>query len=153
MADAATCQLTDSHPPKPAAVKSFTAILPAIKRHLVHLRHTHDKHAPSYFSAVSSLSDADLVAFDASDLVAVRAGRVGYGVIIFGKVRLPKSKGNYVFVRWFVGGDDVDGDGHVESDEAVYKFHSIYTEEKEVDGTKTYRAIMRDGDELCFFNE
>lgn len=156
MADADTCELTPSHPPKPASVKSFKAILPEIRRQLVHLRHNHDKHEPEYFSAVADLSDDDLSSFDESDLVAVRAGRVAYGMIVFGKVKIPKSKDGYVFVRWFVGGDDVDGDGTVEADEGEikYKLHSFYTEEKDDGkGGKRYRAIMGESDELFFFSE
>jgi len=113
------------------------------------MRHQHDKHEPSYFAAVSSLSDEDLTSFTADDLVAVRAGSVAYGVIIFGKVRIPKSDGGFIFVRWFGGGEDgADGEG-----ERAYKFHSVYTEEKGEDGDKTFRAIMGEGDELEFFNE
>jgi hypothetical protein len=157
MADASTCELTASHPPKAAAIKSFKHLLPEIKRQLIHLRHNHDKHEPEYFSSVASLSDPQLASFDESDLVAVRAGRVAYGVIIFGKVRL-QSPGKYVFVRWFVGGEDEDGDGKVEADEGEveYKFHSFYTEEKseaDADGSTMYRAIMGEHDELFFFSE
>jgi hypothetical protein len=157
MADANTCELTASHPPKPAAIKSFHHLLPEIKQQLIRLRHNHDKHEPEYFTSVSSLSDAELVSFDESDLVAVRAGRVAYGVIIFGKIRLA-SAGKYVFVRWFVGGEDEDGNGKVEADEGEvdYKFHSFYTEEKpgaDADGTTRYRAIMGERDDLFFFSE
>jgi hypothetical protein len=158
MADAETCKLSPPHAPKEAAIRSFKQLLPEIKRQLIHLRHTHDKHEPEYFSAVSSLSDEDLTAFDANDLVTVRAGQVAYGVIIFGKIRIPASEGSYVFVRWFGGGADHDEDGKPESDqgEVAYKFHSIYTEEKrkgDADGTTRFRAIMGEDDELEFFNE
>ena len=152
MADAETCKLTPSHPPKPTSIKSFAAILPEIKKQLLHLRHAHDKHEPEYFSTVSSLSDSDLTDFDENDLVAVRAGSVAYGVIVFGKVRLPKSDGGFIFVRWFGGGEDTDADGDGKVD-VEYKFHSIYTEEKEVNGDKKFRAIMGEGDELEFFHE
>jgi hypothetical protein len=151
MATAETITLSPPHPPKPEAVKSFAAILPAVKHHLLYLRHQDDKHDPSYFVDVTNLSDAELTAFDESDLVAVRAGSVAYGIIIFGKVRIPKSDGGFIHVRWFGGGEDKNGDGNVEKE---YKFHSIYTEEKEwAHGEKTYRAIMKDGDDLEFFNE
>ena len=76
--------------------------------------------------------------------MAVRAGSVAYGLIVFGKVRIPASKGGYFFVRWFVGGEDVDGDGDLEKE---VKFHSIYTEEKEDGkGGKRFRAIMGEDD-------
>jgi hypothetical protein len=156
MADAQTCELTPSHPPKQAAIKSFKHILPEVKHELIRLRHKHDKHEPEYFSSIANLSDQELSAFDESNLVAVRAGKVGYGLIVFGKVEIPKSDGGYVFVRWFVGGDDHDGDGKVEAEEGEveYKFHSFYSEEKEDgEGKKTYRAIMKKEDELFFFNE
>jgi hypothetical protein len=156
MATAETCPLTPTHAPKQPAIKSFTQILPEVKRQLVHLRHTHDKHEPSYFEAVKDLSDQELASFDASDLVAVRAGKVAYGVIIFGKLAIPAAKGKYVFVRWFAGGNDEDGDGKVEAaeGEVEYKFHSIYTEEKKAeDGDISFRAIMGEDDELFFFSE
>jgi hypothetical protein len=157
MADSTTCELTPSHAPKPNAIKSFKSLLPQIKHRLVHLRNEHDKHEPEYFSDVSNLSDQELASFDESDLVAVRAGKVAYGLVVFGKVRIPKSDGGYVFVRWFVGGDDHDGDGKVaaEEGEVEYKFHSFYTEEKAEgeSGGKRYRAIMREEDELFFFSE
>lgn len=155
MADASTCELTASHPPKAAAIKSFKHLLPEVKRELIRLRHNHDKHEPEYFASVSALSDKELVSFDESDIVAVRAGRVAYGVIIFGKVKL-QSPGKYIFVRWFVGGEDEDDDGKVEADEVEYKFHSFYTEERpeaDADGTTKYRAIMGEKDELFFFSE
>ncbi|TLD34617.1 heterokaryon incompatibility protein-domain-containing protein [Venturia nashicola] len=122
MADANTCELTASQPPKAASKKSFKLLLPEIKRELIKLRHNHDKHEPEYFASVKSLSDQELTSFDESDIVAVRAGRVAYGIIVFGKVRL-QSSGKYIFVRWFVGGDDG-------KDEVDCKFHSFYTEEK-----------------------
>jgi hypothetical protein len=156
MADADTCELSTSHTPKAAAIRSFKALLPEIRRQLVHLRHDHDKHEPEYFAAVADVSDHDLAAFDESNLVAVRVGRVAYGIIIFGKVQLPKAGSGYIFVRWFVGGDDLDGDGTVEADEGEveYKFHSFYTEEKDdAKGGKTFRAIMEEADELFFFSE
>jgi len=81
---------------------------------------------------------------------------VAYGIIIFGKVRIPKSDGGFFFVRWFAGGDDHDGDGKVEADEGEveYKFHSFYTEEKsDGEGGKMFRAIMKEDDELFFFSE
>jgi hypothetical protein len=154
MADAETCKLTPSHPPKPAAIKAFKSLLPDIKEGLIKLRHKHDKHEPEYFSAVSNLSDEELSSFDESDLVAVRAGTVAYGLIVFGKVRIPKSKGGYFFVRWFVGGTDNDDDK--DTPEGVeYKLHSFYTEEKPEggDGGTRFRAIMKEDDELFFFNE
>jgi hypothetical protein len=157
MADSTTCQLTPSHPPKANAIKSFKFLLPEIRHKLVHLRRDHDKHEPEYFSDVSTLSDQELTSFDEHDLVAVRAGSVAYGLIVFGKVRIPKTEGGYVFVRWFVGGDDNDGDGKVEADEGEveYKFHSFYTEDKadSGEGGRRYRAIMKEDDELFFFNE
>jgi coproporphyrinogen III oxidase len=73
---------------------------------------------------------------------------VAYGVIIFGKVRISSAPGKYIFVRWFGGGEDSD------PSETEYKFHSIYTEEKlGPNGSRAYRAVMEDSDELFFFNE
>ncbi|KAF2664656.1 hypothetical protein BT63DRAFT_406728 [Microthyrium microscopicum] len=148
MATSETCDLSASHAPKPEAIKSFKHLLPKIKHELVHMRHSYDKHEPGYFAGVSGTSDDELTSFDETDLVAVRAGQVAYGVIIFGKVKLPSSPGQYVFVRWFGGGEES------KSGEKDYKFHSIYTEEKDdADGGKSFRAIMGDEDELFFFNE
>lgn len=138
--------MSDSHSPLPASIATFKQILPEIKSQLIHLRHTHDKHEPEYFRSVSMLSDHELADFSEHDLVAVRAGSVAYGLIVFGKVQIPaKMKehfalGQYFFVRWFVGGADEDGDGTVEKE---VKFHSIYTEEKDDGkGGRHYRAIM-----------
>jgi hypothetical protein len=150
MATAETCDLSATHPPKPASINTFKTLLPEIKRQLLHLRHTHDVHEPEYFRSVSTLSDDQLADFSEDDLVAVRAGTVAYGLIVFGKVRIPaKAKvpgalGQYFFVRWFVGGGDEDGDGEVEKE---VKFHSIYTEEKDDgEGGKSFRAIMSEDD-------
>lgn len=62
---------------------------------------------------------------------------------------MPGGGKAYVFVRWFVGGEDLDHDGKVESErgEVEYKFHSIYTEEKrDGDGKLHFRAIMGEDD-------
>jgi len=143
MADAETCTLTPSHAPKPASIRAFNELLPEIKRKLVHLRHEHDKHEPRYFRAVSQLSDEELAAFDESDLVAVRVGDVAYGLIVFGKVRIPAAKGAFFFVRLFVGGSDKDGEGTG----VEYKFHSIYNEAKRgEDGVESFKAIMGEND-------
>jgi hypothetical protein len=146
MATADTCELTPPHPPKPASIATFKKILPEVKRQLIHLRHAHDKHEPQYFQAVSALSDDELIDFDEKNLIQVRAGNVAYGLIVFGKVVIPaKAKlagavEQCIFVRWFVGGEDDDGDGQVEKE---VKFHSIYTEEKEnPEGGRSYRAIV-----------
>ncbi|KAF2432946.1 hypothetical protein EJ08DRAFT_629759 [Tothia fuscella] len=148
MATAESCPLTPSHPPKARSQTSFKHLLPTIKHSLIHLRHNHNKHEPQYFSAVSQLTDAELISFNENDLVEVRVGKVAYGIIVFGKVRLPKSEGGFVFVRWFVGGED----GDVEEGEVKYKFHSFYTEEGD-EGTGGYRAIIGEGDELKLFDE
>jgi hypothetical protein len=158
MADASTCELTPSHPPNPPSLKSFTSLLDTIKHALIALRRDHDKHEPQYFAAVAHLSDAELTSFDASDLVSIRAGQVAYGVIVFGKVKIPGATApdgsqGHVFVRWFAGGADHDADGVVEKEEVEYKFHSFYTEDKEVEGGNEYRAIMGEADELFFFSE
>jgi hypothetical protein len=160
MATAETCDLSPSHPPKPASINTFKQLLPVIKRQLIHLRHTHDAHEPEYFQSVSTLSDNDLADFSEDDLVAIRAGNVAYGLLVFGKVRIPaKAKvpgalGQYFFVRWFVGGSpDGDGDGDGDVDKEV-KFHSIYTEEKDDgEGRKRFRAIMSEDDVIMRLSE
>ncbi|KAI5839948.1 hypothetical protein DFP73DRAFT_483082 [Morchella snyderi] len=145
MASAETCPLNAPHPPQEGSVQAFQALLPTIKSSLITLRHKHSKHSPDYFAAVEGVSDADLTAFGAEDLVCVRVGTSAYGIHIFGKVQLPKTQGGYIHIRMFVGG----GEG-----EKTYKLHCIYTEEKEAeDGRKSFRAIMGEGDELEWFNE
>ncbi|KAH0544999.1 hypothetical protein FGG08_000925 [Glutinoglossum americanum] len=144
MATAETVELGPPHEPKEASIEAFKYLSLDIKKVLVHLRHTHNKHESKYFAAVSSLSDRDLVAFDESDLVLVRAGMSSYGLHLFGKLRLPKSDGGYIHVRMFVGG---------ESENKVVKLHSIYNEEKELpDGSKTFRAILSKDDPLEWFD-
>jgi len=143
MADAETCKLSPSHAPKPASLRAFKELLPEIKKKLVHLRHEHDKHEPQYFHAVSQLSDHELAAFGEDDLVAVRVGDVAYGLIVFGKVRIPAAKGAFFFVRWFVGAGEKEGEGK----EVEYKFHSIYNEAKRGDdGVETFKATMGEDD-------
>jgi hypothetical protein len=124
--------------------------LPEVKKQLISIRHKHDVHEPQYFAAVSGLTDEELIAFSEKDLIAVRAGNVAYGLIVFGKVRIPAKARlvgaveQCIWVRWFVGGGDEDGDGEVEKE---VKFHSIYTEEKDdPEGGRSYRAVMSESE-------
>lgn len=156
MATAETCELTASHPPKAASIATFKQILPDVKRQLIITRHKHDKHEPQYFSAVGGLSDDELTDFDENNLLAVRAGNVAYGLIVFGKVKIPAKARlagavqSCFWVRWFVGGGSTDNDEGGEADKEV-KFHSIYTEEKDdPEGGRSYRAIMSE-DEVSVF--
>lgn len=112
-----------------------------------------DKHEPRMYESVSSVSDADLASFDVKkgDLVAVRAGTVSYGTIIFGKIRLPKAGSDaYIHVRIH---DPPDGEQSAKD----VVFHSLYTEEggktPDDDRPKWYRAIMSEKDPIAFFHE
>lgn len=112
----------------------------------MHLRHTHDKHEPEYFAAVRHLSDHELAGFTADDFVEVRAAVSAYGVILFGRLRVPAMPEDgpaYVHFRIFSTGPD---------DEA--KFHSFHTEEKEDadGGGKSFRAIFTKNDPLEWFD-
>jgi len=75
----------------------------------------------------------------------VRVAQTAYGVIIFGKLRIPaapESGPSYIHFRAFDGGPNSE-----------HKFHSFYTEEKEDEsGGKTYRAIFTQKDELDWFD-
>lgn len=67
-----------------------------------------------------------------------------YGIILFGKVRIPAMPEDgpaYIHFRAFTGGPD---------DEA--KLHSIHTEETDVDGDRKYRAIFTANDSLEWFD-
>jgi len=161
MASTETCQLNETHPPKERSIEVFSAVLPEIKSQLLSLRHLHP---PAYFDAVKDLSNHDLTSFTVDNLKSVRVGTTAvkfphpagtngpylltkflqYGMHIFGKIQLPKSNDGYIHVRVFVGGGEAD----------KCKVHCIHIEAKEnEDGGKEFRAIMKEEDELKWFNE
>jgi len=149
MATAKTVELGPPHEPKEASIAAFKHILLETKKALVHLRHSHNKHEPEYFAAVSTLSDHELAAFNECDLVLVRVATSAYGLHLLGKVRLPKSNGGYIHVRLFVGGEEAAKEG----EDRVVKLHCIYNEEKELpDGSKSFRAILSKDDPLEWFD-
>ena len=123
----------------------FNEIQHELKKHLIHTRHQHDKHEPEYFAAIKHLSDAQLADFSADDFDAVRVAVAAYGIILFGRVRIPAMSGDgpaYIHFRAFTGGPD---------DEA--KLHSIHTEEKEdPSGGKTFKAIFTADEPLEWFD-
>ncbi|CAD6978648.1 unnamed protein product [Tilletia controversa] len=158
MASASEIQLSAEHPPTPRAIAAFTAIEPKIKAQIIKSRHDWDKHEPRMWAGAEGLSDEQLTAFSAEkDLVGIRAGAVSYGVIIFGRIRIPAlSKPGYVFVRIFDPSDEARSDRDAE-------FHSLFTNEIRNPATAgepgkendivDYRAVQGDDDKLEFFNE
>ncbi|KAI1330915.1 hypothetical protein F5Y16DRAFT_319324 [Xylariaceae sp. FL0255] len=143
MATADTVDLGPPHAPREESLKAFTEIEEALKKQLLHLKHTYLKHEPEYFAAVQHLSDADLTSFGPSDVETVRVAQSAYGIHLFGKVRIPPMPADgpaYIHVRVFC------------SDEPA-KLHSIHTEESEAaDGTKKFRAIFTRDDVLEWFD-
>ncbi len=91
------------------------------------------------------LSDKELGHFNVDNFELVRVGESAYGIILFGKVRipaLPDSGPAYIHFRAFSDGPDQQA-----------KFHSIHTEEKEgPDGHKTFRTLFTKDDALDWFD-
>ncbi|KAK0633326.1 hypothetical protein B0T14DRAFT_419723 [Immersiella caudata] len=145
MATADTADLGPPHEPKEESINVFNEIQHELKKHLIHTRHQHDKHEPEYFQAVSHLSDSELASFSAEDFREVRAAATAYGIILFGRVRLPampEDGPSWIHFRAFTGGPGEET-----------KLHSIHTEEKEdPNGGKTYRAIFTADDPLEWFD-
>lgn len=102
------------------------------------------EHEKEYFAAVDHLSDSELAGFGVDDFREVRVAVTAYGIILFGKIRIPAMPEDgpaYIHFRAFTGGPD---------DEA--KLHSIHTEEKDFDGDRKYRAIFTANDPLEWFD-
>jgi len=93
----------------------------------------------------SHLDDSELTRFTAEDFQEVRVAVTAYGIILFGKVRIPAMPEDgpaCIQFRAFTAGPD---------DEA--KLHSIHTEEKEdAEGGRSYRAIFRADEPLEWFD-
>ncbi|KAI1275259.1 hypothetical protein F5Y07DRAFT_179710 [Xylaria sp. FL0933] len=157
MATADTVNLGPPHAPKEESIKAFTEIEAELKKELLHLRHTYQKHEPEYFAAASHLSDHALTSFTAStDLESVRVAPSAYGIHLLGKLRIPAllatkdeeqgeqdgSKPGYLHVRVFTSGP-----------ENPAKLHCIHTEEREEEGGgKRFRAIFTKDDPLEWFD-
>ncbi|OAL52425.1 hypothetical protein IQ07DRAFT_585614 [Pyrenochaeta sp. DS3sAY3a] len=151
MATQDTVQLSEAHAPQQASIDAFNSILESVKEELVKLRRDHDKHEPEYFRAVQDISDADLIAFTASDLESVRVAVSAYGLHLFAKVKIPASDNAYIHIRVF--GSAKDGTDGSSLDEREYKLHSIHTEEVvKDDGDHVYRAIFAKDDALEWFD-
>ncbi|KAI1467464.1 uncharacterized protein F4812DRAFT_459570 [Daldinia caldariorum] len=152
-ATAETVELGPPHPPKEESLKVFSEIEHELKKTLLHMKHTYQKHEPEYFAPVQPLSDAALTAFSSADLTSVRVGASAYGLHLFGKLRLPAMPDSgpaYVHFRAFVGGN---GDGHHAP--GVATLHSIHTEDREEPdggGGHTYRAVFTKDDPLEWFD-
>ncbi|KAK1757552.1 hypothetical protein QBC47DRAFT_376338 [Echria macrotheca] len=144
MATVDTVELGPPHEPKEESLNVFREIEHELKKRLVHTRHEHNKHEKEYFAAVDHLTDAELAGFGLDDFREVRVAVSAYGIILFGKVRIPAMPEDgpaYIHFRAFTGGPD---------DQA--KLHSIHTEEKEVSGDRRFRAIFTASDALEWFD-
>ena len=91
----------------------------------------------------AQLEDHQLTDFSEADLVLVRVATSAYGIHLFNKLRIPampESGPAFVHFRIFIASGEPP------------KMHSIHTEEKEdADGSKSYRAIFTNDDELEWF--
>ncbi|KAI0136237.1 hypothetical protein BJ170DRAFT_2855 [Xylariales sp. AK1849] len=147
MATKETATLTDPHPPKEASLAAYAEFEHELKAKLVAERRDKSKHELPYFEAASHLSDADLTSFSQSDFVLVRAAQVAYGIIIFGKLRIPAladSGAAYIHFRAFESEPGSDSKTEV---------HSIHTERiEEPDGGFKYRALFTKDDPLEWFD-
>jgi len=152
MASAEEICLNAPHAPHKNAIDAFQRVLPKIKEEILKSRHHWNVHEPRMWSRAAHISDHDLTSFTIEDdLVQIRSGTTSYGVIVFGKIRLPAVKDDkgegFVHVR--IHDPPNRGDDDV-------RFHSIYTEEirpdKEAPPTG-YCAIQTDDKPLEFFNE
>ncbi|CAK7272779.1 hypothetical protein SEPCBS57363_005320 [Sporothrix epigloea] len=138
-----------AHKPKEASIKAFGEIEHELKQKLVHLRRDHDKHEPQSFAAARQLSDEQLSSFSADDFVLVRVATTAYGLVLFGKLRIPAlaSGGDsktpaYVHFRAFSAGPDQPA-----------LFHSFQTADLEdAQGNKTFHSIFTADDSLVWFN-
>ncbi|KAF8813783.1 hypothetical protein BYT27DRAFT_7180543 [Phlegmacium glaucopus] len=152
MASAEQISLNAPHAPHKNAIDAFNIVLPRIKSEILSSRHQWNKHEPRMWSRAAHVSDADLTSFSIEDdLVEIRSAATSYGVLIFGKIRLPaindeKGEG-FVHVRIHDppnrGSEDV-------------RFHSIFTEEIRPDEENPptgYCAIQTLDKPLEFFNE
>ncbi|CAJ2513470.1 Uu.00g015890.m01.CDS01 [Anthostomella pinea] len=145
MATAETVDLGPPHAPKDESLKAFGEFESELKHKVLHLKHTYLKHEPEYFAAVQHLSDADLTSFTSSDFESVRVAVSAYGIIMFGKLRIPAMPDSgpaYIHFRAFTAGPD-----------ETASLHSIHTEEREEpNGGKKYRAIFTKDDALEWFD-
>lgn len=142
MATRDTADLGESHPPRQESIDAFNAIEHELKKQFIHLRHDHDKHEPESFAAARDLSDHELASFSVDDFVLVRVATTAYGIILFGKLRLPALPGAYVHFRAFSEGKDQDA-----------LFHSFHTQDAEdANGHKTYRTLFTEDEPLDWFD-
>ncbi|EFX05756.1 hypothetical protein CMQ_3825 [Grosmannia clavigera kw1407] len=155
MATRETADLGEAHLPKHESIKAFGEIEHELRKQLVHLRHDHDKHQPESFAAASGLSDHELASFTSHDLVLVRVASTAYGIILFGKLRIPalvaaaggdEAAPAYVHFRAFDEGPN-----------SKACFHSFYTREidtptDEGDGhLHTYQTLLPATEALEWF--
>ncbi|CAK7203331.1 hypothetical protein SEUCBS139899_006062 [Sporothrix eucalyptigena] len=149
MATKETADIGAPHEPKEASIKAFGEIEAELKKQLVHLRHEHDKHEPQCFASARHVSDHQLASFSAEDFVLVRVATTAYGLILFGKLRIPalasgggSSTPAYVHFRAFSEGPDQPA-----------LFHSFHTADTEdADGNKTFRSLFTADEPLVWFD-
>ncbi|KAF9454018.1 hypothetical protein P691DRAFT_790424 [Macrolepiota fuliginosa MF-IS2] len=152
MASTEQVQLNELHKPRDNAIEAFNQVAGRIKFEIIKSRHHWDQHEPKMWSRAAGLTDEELTKFTIEDdLVSVRSGATSYGIIIFGKIRIPAINDElgegFVHVRIHDppnrGSEDV-------------KFHSIWTDEgtRGADGRPTtWRAVQTKDTPLEFFNE
>ena len=111
-ATAEVVTLNAPHAPPEKAIEAFNVVLHHIKSAVIKSRHHWDVHEPKMWSRASGISDSDLVKFTIEDdLVEVRSGPTSYGVVIFGKIRIPAV-------------DDEEGEGFVHVRFVIVLCHS-----------------------------
>ncbi|KEP54107.1 hypothetical protein V565_021850 [Rhizoctonia solani 123E] len=85
--------LSEPHPPTSRGIEAFNEVLPKIKQAVVSSRRDWNKHEPRMWARASGLDDNELTGFVIEDdLIEVRAGSTSYGMIVFGKIRIPGIK-------------------------------------------------------------
>lgn len=93
------------------------------------------------------MGDHELTAFAAHDFVLVRVAATAYGLILFGKLRIPAlAKGGdapaFVHFRAFSEGPDQEA-----------KFHSFHTADTEdAEGHKSFRSLFTEAEPLEWFD-
>jgi hypothetical protein len=94
-----------------------------------------------------NISDHELASFGADDFVLVRIASTAYGLVLFGKLRIPALADSgtstaYVHFRAFSEGP-----------EQPALFHSFHTADTEAaDGHKTFRSLFTEDDQLEWFD-
>jgi len=151
MASAEEVELNVAHAPHENAIEAFGVVLHQIKNGIVKSRYDWDQHEPRMWARAHGITDHQLVGeIDLKkDLLEIRSGKVAYGTIIFGKIRVGTNDGKEGVVHVRIIDPPNRGDSDV-------KFHSIFTEcgAPNAEGhPTTWNAIHPVEKSLEFFNE